>query len=134
MEKLPIKRELNAEQILFAKWLSVPGQQKGTQKDLAIELGVSDQTLCNWKKDPRIIEIKREYIDAMGDDLVPDAIEALKKQLTSKNEMVANKAAKDILDRWGQTRQLGRITSIKEFYVYLENKGKVIDITAEDVE
>lgn len=119
-----IQRALTPEQILFAQWLSLPSQQRSPhlQQEFAELLGVSEQTLCTWKKDVRIIELKREFIDAEGDELVPDAIATLKRQLNSDNERVANQAARDILDRWGQMRRSGKVTSIVDFYEYIDKK------------
>ena len=72
-----------------------------TQKQIAKEIQVSENTICEWKKDK---EFKDEIQKQMKDNFGSLAIEAqreLKKLLKSKNENVKMQAVKDILDRAG---------------------------------
>lgn len=72
-----------------------------TQKQIAKEIQVSENSICEWKKD-RIF--KDEIQKQMKENFSSLAIEAqkeLKKLLKSKNENVKMQAIKDILDRAG---------------------------------
>lgn len=72
-----------------------------TQKQIANEIQVSENTICEWKKDK---EFKDEIQKQMQENFGLLAIEAqrkLKKLLNSKNENIQIQAIKDILDRAG---------------------------------
>ena len=72
-----------------------------TQKQIANEIQVSENTICEWKKDK---EFKKEIQKQMQENFGLIAIEAqqkLKKLLNSKNENIQIQAIKDILDRAG---------------------------------
>lgn len=72
-----------------------------TQKQIANEIQVSENTICEWKKDK---EFKEEIKKQMQENFGLIAIEAqqkLKKLLNSKNENIQIQAIKDILDRAG---------------------------------
>lgn len=72
-----------------------------TQKQIAKEIQVSENTICEWKKDK---EFKEEMQKQMKENFSSLAIEAqkkLKKLLNSKNENIQIQAIKDILDRAG---------------------------------
>ncbi len=72
-----------------------------TQKEIAKEIEVSENTICEWKKDENFKEeIKKEMKDNFG-SLAVEAQQKLKKLLNSKNENIQMQAAKDILDRAG---------------------------------
>lgn len=72
-----------------------------TQKQIAREIQVSENTICEWKKDE---EFKNEIQKQMKENFGSLAIEAqqkLKKLLNSKNENIQMQAIKDVLDRAG---------------------------------
>lgn len=72
-----------------------------TQKQIAKEIQISENTISEWKKDE---EFKEEIRSQMKDNFGSLAIEAqqeLKKLLKSKNDNVKIQAIKDILDRAG---------------------------------
>lgn len=72
-----------------------------TQKQIAKELKITEQTICNWKKDK---EFKNEIENNIKENLGSLAVEAqkeLKKLLKSNNEYIKMQAVKDILDRAG---------------------------------
>lgn len=72
-----------------------------TQKQIAKEIKVSENSICEWKKDK---EFKEEIQKQMKENFSSLAIEAqreLKKLLKSKNENVKMQAIKDVLDRAG---------------------------------
>lgn len=72
-----------------------------TQKQIAKEIQISENTICEWKKDE---EFKKELQNEMKNNfnsLAVDAQKELRKLLKSKNEYVKLQAVKDILDRAG---------------------------------
>lgn len=72
-----------------------------TQKQIANELKITEQTICNWKKDEEFKnEIDKNIKENFG-SLALDAQKELKKLLKSKNEYIKIQAVKDILDRAG---------------------------------
>lgn len=72
-----------------------------TQKQIANEIQISENSICEWKKDQ---EFKNEIQKQMKENFGSLAVEAqkeLKNLLKSKNESVKMQAIKDILDRAG---------------------------------
>lgn len=72
-----------------------------TQRQIAKELQINENTISEWKKDK---EFKEEIQKQMQENFRALAIEAqqkLKKLLNSKNEYIQIQAIKDILDRAG---------------------------------
>lgn len=72
-----------------------------TQKQIAKELKITEQTICNWKKDKEFKEAIEKNIKENFGSLALDAQKELKNLLKSKNEFVKMQAIKDILDRAG---------------------------------
>ena len=72
-----------------------------TQKQIAKELNITEQTICNWKKDKEFKnEIEKNIKENFG-SLAIDAQKELKKLLKSNNEYIKMQAVKDVLDRAG---------------------------------
>lgn len=72
-----------------------------TQKQIAKEIQVSENTICEWKKDEEFKnEIQKQMKENFG-SLAIDAQQKLKKLLNSKNESIQMQAIKDVLDRAG---------------------------------
>lgn len=72
-----------------------------TQKQIAKEIQISENTICEWKKDKEFKdEIQKQMKDNFG-SLAIEAQQELKKLLKSKNENVKMQAIKDVLDRAG---------------------------------
>lgn len=72
-----------------------------TQKQIAKELKITEQTICNWKKDKEFKnEIEKNIKENFG-SLALEAQKELKKLLKSSNEYIKMQAVKDILDRAG---------------------------------
>lgn len=72
-----------------------------TQKQIAKEIQISENTISEWKKDK---EFKDEIQIQMRENFGSLAVEAqkkLEKLLNSKNEYIQIQAIKDILDRAG---------------------------------
>jgi hypothetical protein len=61
---------MNDQQEKFIEWLLMPKEARTarTQKDLAGVLGVGEQTLTKWKKDPEFIQAwEARYYEGIGD-------------------------------------------------------------------
>lgn len=72
-----------------------------TQKQIAKELNITEQTICNWKKEEEFKErLQKEIQDNFG-SLAILAQNQLKKLLSSKSDIVRMQAVKDVLDRAG---------------------------------
>lgn len=72
-----------------------------TQKQIAAEIKVSEQTICNWKKQD---EFNAEYDKMMRSCIQSFAAKAFKTHtdlLNARSEMVRFMVSKDILDRAG---------------------------------
>lgn len=72
-----------------------------TQKEIAAELNVSQQTMIKWKKQDKFKAAMEEYERERLKGLAPLAIKTMKSLLTAKSEFVRFQAANDILDRTG---------------------------------
>lgn len=72
-----------------------------TQKQIAKELKITEQTICNWKKDKEFKNEIEKNIKENFSSLALDAQKELKKLLKSNNEYIKMQAVKDILDRAG---------------------------------
>ncbi len=72
-----------------------------SQKEIAEEIKVSEQTICNWKKND---EFRSEYDNLMRvciQSFAAKAFQTQKRLLNAKSEMVRYMVSKDILDRAG---------------------------------
>ena len=74
---------------------------KMTQKDIAEAIKISEQTICNWKKDDEFMSELHSTMGIAFKSLAPIALNTHKKLLNAKSEMVRYLTAKDILDRAG---------------------------------
>lgn len=72
-----------------------------TQKEIAEAVKITEQTLCNWKKDAGFMEYYNEQIKQGIISLTAAALQTQKKLLNAKSEMVRFQVSKDILDRAG---------------------------------
>ena len=75
------------------------------QKEIAKEIGVSEQTIINWKKDERFKELKFKMERESIQGLVVDAINTLHELLSSESDTVRFYASRDILDRAGHKQR-----------------------------
>lgn len=72
-----------------------------TQAEIARELKVTEQTICNWKKDSTFTRELTKANRTILNSLVPRAINKTAALLDAESEQVQLAAAKDILDRSG---------------------------------
>jgi hypothetical protein len=74
------------EFIRFVNWASTPRQFRKikTQKDFADSIGVSQDTLTDWKKHPSFLRFMRLAIQQWCQERMPDAIGGLYEKVCSK--------------------------------------------------
>lgn len=98
---------LSSEQVAFAEWLALPPSKRTPrhQKDLCKELGVTEQSLCNWKGIPELWLVRDEVMGIKGRELVAKAQGVMEDAMDSPNHKVKLEAARDILDRFGESRK-----------------------------
>lgn len=72
-----------------------------SQAEIARELKVTEQTICNWKKDETFASELEKANRLVIYSLVPKAINKIAALLNAESEQVQLAAAKDILDRTG---------------------------------
>ncbi len=89
---------LSQEQV---ECLDLMVNSKLTQKAIAKKIQVSEQTICNWKKDPEFIAEHNKLLRASLRSVATKAARTLVDLLKAESEQVRLNAAKDILDRAG---------------------------------
>lgn len=72
-----------------------------TQVQIARELKISEQTICNWKKDEEFSSELSKQLRVCVQTLAPKAVRTMENLLQSESDNVRFSAAKDILDRTG---------------------------------
>ena len=72
-----------------------------TQAQIAKELKISEQTICNWKKNNEFTTELNEKTRICIQTLAPKAVHTMERLLSSESDNVRFSAAKDILDRTG---------------------------------
>lgn len=72
-----------------------------TQAQIARELKITPQTICNWKKEAEFSQELNECTKRCIQTLAPKAVKTLESLLNSESDNVRFSAAKDILDRTG---------------------------------
>jgi len=72
-----------------------------TQREIADELKVNENTVSQWKKDKDFDEIRQQEERSFLGDLAAEALRTMKGLLKAKSELVRYNAASDILDRTG---------------------------------
>lgn len=103
-----------------------------TQADVAAALKVTEQTICNWKKNEEFAAELAAANRLVISSLVPAAVQRTKALLNAESEAVQLAAAKDILDRAGYKPQdniklNADITSEKLADVFRQIGGEGLD-------
>lgn len=72
-----------------------------TQKEIAQEIKVSQQTICTWKKDPEFQEAHEKMLKSVIRSTASQAFRTLMRLLDADSEAVQFNAAKYILEMAG---------------------------------
>lgn len=72
-----------------------------TQKQIAQEVKVSEQTICSWKKNDEFMDEYNRLVRGCIQSLASRALRTLIELLDASSESVRYNVAKDILDRAG---------------------------------
>ncbi len=72
-----------------------------SQKEVARDIKITEQTLCNWKKNEEFISELETRIRTSIRSLAAKALRTQISLLSAKSEMVRYMVSKDILDRAG---------------------------------
>ncbi len=74
------------EFLQFTQWFATPRQfrEPKTQKDFAKLVGVSEDTLTDWKRHPNFWPLAQEAMGTWIQEQVPDAIGALHQKILIK--------------------------------------------------
>ena len=91
----------------FIEWYSTPDALKvpRLQKELAVELGVTPQTISAWKRDPRVMSAVRgitqgEIVESLGE--IVDSMKTIATDPTHKSSVAAARLLLDMLDKGEQ--------------------------------
>lgn len=71
------------------------------QKEIAERIKTTEQTICNWKKDPDFMNEYEKLVKISIQSIAARAFKTQTNLLNAKSEMVRYMTAKDILDRAG---------------------------------
>lgn len=73
--------KLVSEFMQFASWASLPRAQRTpkTQKEFARQIGVSQDTLADWKRHPQFWNVTRHFLSIWMQERVPDVLHGLYK-------------------------------------------------------
>lgn len=72
-----------------------------SQREIAKEIKITEQTLCNWKKDEEFMAELEARVKTNIQSLAAKALHTQTSLLGAKSEMVRYMVSKDILDRAG---------------------------------
>lgn len=72
-----------------------------TQKQIAETLNVSENTVCNWKKNDEFMSEYNTTLKSNINQVAAKAFDTQMKLLNARSEMVRYMVSKDILDRAG---------------------------------
>ncbi len=73
------------EFVEFAKWCATPSwsREMKTQKEFAERIGVSQDTLCDWKKHTNFRPLFWRFLRDRMQEQIPDAIEGFSEKIVS---------------------------------------------------
>lgn len=85
----------------YEKGITLMVRTTMTQREIAKELDVTEETVSRWKKRVDFEKLKMEEERNFLGDLSGKSIQTMEKLLNARSELVRFNAAKDILDRTG---------------------------------
>ena len=85
-DSLPVPKDIKRihEFVEFARWSAIPSGQRepDTQKELAEVIGVSEDTLTDWKKRPEFWTLVGLFLREWMREKTPDVIDGLFSKIT----------------------------------------------------
>ena len=85
-DSLPVPKDIRRipEFVEFARWFALPSQERKpkTQKEFAEAIGVSQDTLTDWKKRPEFWQLTSIYLREWMRERTPDVIGGLFNKIT----------------------------------------------------
>jgi hypothetical protein len=101
------KLALTPQQITFAEWWAVPDDFRipKSQKDFAEQIGVTEATICNWKRIPEIWTVTQGLISTKSKEQLREAEKVMGELLNCDNAKVRFETAKFIIEHRGEPRQ-----------------------------
>ena len=98
-----------------------------TQREIAKELKVNENTVSQWKKDKEFDELRQHEERAFLGDLAAEALRTMKGLLNAKSELVRYNAASDILDRTGYKATDKQELDINGAVQFIDDIGSVLN-------
>jgi DNA-binding XRE family transcriptional regulator len=89
-ENLKLLKQTDKQQefIEFCRWFSSVDKKPKTQRGLALKLGLSEQTLVNWKeKEAFGYNVRYLIKQQLGSDLMPHISKALRDNIIKKQDV-----------------------------------------------
>lgn len=134
-ERQARQRELNARQRAYVVWAATPPVEREikTAAELAEVLGVSQQAVWKWSKDPRVIEAIR--FCTLQNSGSPEKIQAI---LDMVFEQAMEKKDVRMAEVWmkgtGVMGQFGRSAGVLEIIEELEPEVQIADLSVEELQ
>ena len=98
-----------------------------TQREIAKELDVTEETISRWKKRKDFEDLKTAEEKKFLEDLSSKSIRTMEELLTAKSELVRFNAAKDILDRTGHKPVEVSEMSVTDVPTFIDDIGSEDD-------
>lgn len=92
-----------------------------TQRELAEQLGVNENTIGNWKKNEEFMTEKQKASDELWRDMADKAQKRMFQLMDSANESVALGATKYVMDSAGRNAVIKVDASIKDVVIGLSD-------------
>jgi len=118
------QRDLTDRQLAFAVWLSLPEGSRPSRASVAVELGVTENTLWRWAKDPQVQMAARWLVlQNAGDPRRISQVIDVQFQIAmddSLSERIRLDAARAFLDAvgvrqvWSQENRLLRVEAVED--------------------
>lgn len=128
------QRELNARQRAYVVWMATPPAEREikTLSELQEVLGVSQQAMWKWSKDPRIIEAIRfcSLQNAGSPDRVRQILDMVFQQAMEKKDV---RYAEIWMRGTGVMGQFGRSADVLEIVEDLE-QDTIADLSVEELQ
>lgn len=134
-ERQARQRELNARQRAYVVWAATPPAEREIKSatELAEVLGVSQQAVWKWSKDPRVIEAIRfcTLQNAGSPDKIQAILDMVFEQAMAKKDV---RMAEVWMKGTGVMGQFGRSAGVLEIIEELEPEVQIADLSVEELQ